>query len=170
MSATIHVRVAAQKQLETDATNRLITCLRVFDENMKERSSAQRAKSVIEGLMSRMGVGKPSAADPSPKTGTHSQESSDPKVQGTSQETNANSGLQQEPAFPQNRPELSSDLDWNINDLDFDAVLQSFDQWPTNLDNTFSPLEPTDANTNSTTFSMGQMPKDDLYGFDAAGL
>lgn len=51
VSATIHVRIAAQKQLETNAIVHLITSLRVFDANLEGRPSAQKARFRIEQLM-----------------------------------------------------------------------------------------------------------------------
>ena len=48
VSATIHVRIAAQKQLETNAYAYLRTCFQIFDSDMEGNSAAARAKAVTQ--------------------------------------------------------------------------------------------------------------------------
>ena len=60
VSATIHVRIAAQRQLESNAYVYLRTCFLVFDVNAEGNNAAAKAKMVIQQLMDRMGVSLPS--------------------------------------------------------------------------------------------------------------
>ncbi|KAL8722083.1 MAG: hypothetical protein Q9225_001370 [Loekoesia sp. 1 TL-2023] len=170
VSATIHVRIAAQKQLETNAIAHLITCLQVFDENKKERSSAQKAKSIIEGLMARMGVGIAPAGLPA-RVDVESQQQASSTTRGNWAESKDDQLPQQEQATPRIDSESSTDLAWNINDLDFDAILQSFNMTPPNLYNVAKQPEPSSTITDTTPSNAPYtFPSDELYGFDAAGL
>lgn len=56
VAATIHVRVAAQREEGSSAHVSLKTCLTVFDENMETNWAVRRAKNVILHLMDRMDV------------------------------------------------------------------------------------------------------------------
>ncbi|KAL0942781.1 C6 transcription factor (fungal specific transcription factor) [Colletotrichum truncatum] len=56
VAATIHVRIAAKRSTESGARECLETCLSVFRENQETNWAVRRAKAIVEGLMSRLGV------------------------------------------------------------------------------------------------------------------
>ena len=64
VAATIHARVAAQREEGSSAHVSLGTCLAVFDENMETNWAVRRAKNVIVHLMDRMGVSLDRGQDP----------------------------------------------------------------------------------------------------------
>lgn len=159
--ATIHVRIAAQRHVNTDAFTCLRICLSVFDQNEDNNPAVKKAKAVILKLMDRMGVkppdettsrempsSVPTLGDPwvLPSTSSHKENTLDNK-------TFASLGA---PATTPN-PDLLQG--WNINDLDFDAILQSFGRPSPGV------LDPTITNSNlvgSPTMMMNQnMPWSD---------
>lgn len=56
VAATIHVRIAAKRSTESEARERLETCMSVFRENQETNWAVRRAKTIVEGLMARLGV------------------------------------------------------------------------------------------------------------------
>ncbi|KAH8423209.1 uncharacterized protein LDX57_000963 [Aspergillus melleus] len=56
VAATIHVRVAAQRDDGSRAHARLRTCIEIFQKNLETNWAVRRAQKVILGLMDRMGV------------------------------------------------------------------------------------------------------------------
>ena len=140
VSATIHVRIAAQKQLETNAYAYLRTCFLVFDMNREETAAAAKAKRVIQQLMTRMGVILPEEG-PLQSASADAQQNVIPGSENATKTSNRNDDLQDDQL-------LDADLgtsqlpDWDFGDLDFDAVLQSFDQNPRSNDSG-SELQPT---------------------------
>jgi len=56
VSATIHVRIAAQRDSGSEAHTCLRTCLNVFQENQETNWAVRRADFVIRNLMKRMNV------------------------------------------------------------------------------------------------------------------
>ncbi|OLN87435.1 Nitrogen assimilation transcription factor nit-4-like protein 9 [Colletotrichum chlorophyti] len=56
VAATIHVRIAAKRSTGSEARERLETCLSVFRENQETNWAVRRAKTIVEGLMTRLGV------------------------------------------------------------------------------------------------------------------
>ena len=56
VSATIHVRIAAQRELGSEAHRCLATCLKVFKENQETNWAVRRASFVINHLMKRTKV------------------------------------------------------------------------------------------------------------------
>lgn len=56
VAATIHVRIAAKRSTESEARERLKTCMSVFRENQETNWAVRRAKAIVEGLMARLGV------------------------------------------------------------------------------------------------------------------
>ncbi|KAL8832922.1 MAG: hypothetical protein Q9170_004650 [Blastenia crenularia] len=167
VSATIHVRIAAQQHLESNATAHLKTCLNVFDENQKERSSAQRAKTIIESLAARLSVGivNSSLSSAVPQQ----QASCTPPNMGFM--TNGDSSPQPEQNASQQDVGIVPDPAWNINDLDLDAMLQSFNTSPSSFD--YAPL-PSKFNTSAWSTTANDPSRgngiDDLYGFDSASF
>ncbi len=125
VSATIHVRIAAQKQLETNAYAYLRTCFLVFDMNGEENTAAAKAKAVIQQLMDRLGVSLPSE-EPFQPASAHIQQDA-PQSDGATQNSNPDIITQGDLGLDAN---FGADQlqDWDFSDLDFDAVLQSFDQ------------------------------------------
>ena len=140
VSATIHVRIAAQKQLETNAYAYLRTCFLVFDMNAEETAAAAKAKRVIQQLMNRMGVILPEEG-PLQSASADAQQNVILGSENATKTSNRNDDLQDDQL-------LDADLgtsqlpDWDFGDLDFDAVLQSFDQNP-RANDSGSELQPT---------------------------
>lgn len=126
VSATIHVRIAAQKQLETNAYAYLRTCFLVFDVNGEDNAAAVKAKAVIQQLMNRMGVSLPSQA-PLQSAFPHAQQDPTPQAEIAAQKSDRQSSLHVNQALNDNFG-ASQLQEWEFGDLDFDAVLQSFDQ------------------------------------------
>lgn len=56
VAATIHVRIAAQREPDSNAHVALRTCLEVFNKNQETNWAVRRAKLVILNLMKRVGV------------------------------------------------------------------------------------------------------------------
>jgi hypothetical protein len=56
VAATIHVRIAAQRQPHSEAHASLQTCLAVFEKNQLTNSAVEKAASVIEKLKTKLGV------------------------------------------------------------------------------------------------------------------
>ena len=125
VSATIHVRIAAQKQLETNAYTYLRTCFLVFDMNGEENTVTAKAKAVIQQLMDRLGVSLPSDG-PLQSASAHIQQDAS-QSDGATQNSNPDKITQGNLGLDAN---FGADQlqDWDFGDLDFDAVLQSFDQ------------------------------------------
>ena len=115
VSATIHVRIAAQRHLNSDAFACLRTCLLVFDQNELNNPAVKKAKAVIQQLMDRMGVKSPDDPD---AMGNMKTETWPPFT--FEQE------LGNERIFASTTPQMNLPQEWNINDLDFEAILQSF--------------------------------------------
>lgn len=56
VAATIHVRIAARRSAGSEARDNLETCLGVFRDNQKTNWAVRRAKTIVEGLIKRLGV------------------------------------------------------------------------------------------------------------------
>ncbi|KAK7977046.1 hypothetical protein PG988_004536 [Apiospora saccharicola] len=56
VAATIHVRIAARRSSASEARDNLETCLDVFRDNEKTNWAVRRAKTIVEGLIRRLGV------------------------------------------------------------------------------------------------------------------
>lgn len=56
VAATIHVRIAAKRSTESQAQECLETCMAVFRENRETNWAVRRAQTIVEGLMTRLGV------------------------------------------------------------------------------------------------------------------
>ena len=124
VSATIHVRIAAQRHLNSDAFACLRMCLSVFDQNELNNPAVKKAKAVIQKLMDRMGVKLPdthsstTATMPMP---TPKDSCSAPTLKEVDSEENFKNL-----ATPIATPHMDLLQGWGFSDLDFDAILQSF--------------------------------------------
>ena len=170
ISATIHVRVAKQKQVKTNAYTHLRTCLRVFKENSKELPESRLAISIIRQLMDRIGV------EP-PNDGVFSFDQPEPQRQSRTSENPRTPG-QSSQDFTGNT-QHDEGLRWNIDDLDFDEMLQNFEsprlsptlpEWP----GLSSASAPGQAGTNSSAYPLDNLPgaaahNDGFFYFDALG-
>lgn len=56
VAATIHVRIAAKRGPNSEAYNSLATCLAIFHRNQETNGAIRRARTIIQGLMARLGV------------------------------------------------------------------------------------------------------------------
>ena len=123
VSATIHVRVAAQKNLEFNALLCLRICLRVFDTNSTTNPPVKKAKAIILGLMDLMGVSLPQDGDLDQSNFKKATQASLPGV-GAPEKWQHSSfppgPVSQVPSGIYISPEIK------FTDLDFDSVLQSF--------------------------------------------
>lgn len=157
VSATIHVRIAAQKQLETNAYAYLRTCFLVFDEDPEHNTAAAKAKAVVQQLMDRMGVKLPYEG-PLQSASTRVRQDSIPRSRNTTQKRNKDKEKQADQGFDADFGP-SQLQEWDYGDLDFEAVLQSFDQ----------PLEAEgdDRRTQPVPITDTQQPRE---GFDPLGL
>lgn len=126
VSATIHVRIAAQKQFESNAYAYLRSCFLVFDMNGEGKNAATKAKAVIQQLMDRMGVSLPSEPPLRPAPAIVPQDTT-PQPRKTTQKGDRDIGIQGDQGLDASLG-LSQLQEWDVGDLDFDAVLQSFDQ------------------------------------------
>ncbi|KEF62000.1 uncharacterized protein A1O9_03572 [Exophiala aquamarina CBS 119918] len=63
VSATIHVRIASKRSSSSDAHRSLSTCIGVLAINQETNWAARRAKTIVEGLMKRLGVQISSVAE-----------------------------------------------------------------------------------------------------------
>lgn len=154
VSATIHVRIAAQKQLETNAYAYLRTCFLVFDMNGDGNTVATKAKAVIRQLMDRMGVSLPSEG-PFQSASANVQQDLAPRSKNSTQKSNPDKdmqGVQGDQILDAGESQLQ---EWDFGDLDFDAVLQSFDQ-PLNANG----AEP---RPQTGTVTRPQQPEENLY-------
>lgn len=111
VSATIHVRIAAQKNLGSEAHKSLATCLAVFQLNQGTNSATARANAIIEGLMKKLNVSV-SGVDHN----LDDRRSSD----GRAYHNNTNTYHAEASAYRQGEPIGFSP------GLDVDAVIQSF--------------------------------------------
>lgn len=120
VSATIHVRIAAQRHLDSDAFACLRMCLSVFDQNELNNPAVKKAKAVIQKLMDRMGIKPPDTCPPTiaaMRTSTDSCSSPEPM-----EIVRAPDSL----TTPIATPHVDLLQEWNFDDLDFDVILQSF--------------------------------------------
>ena len=126
VSSSIHVRIAAQKHLQSNAYSSLKICLAVFDDNVRTNPAVKKAKAIIQNLMERMGVSIPEEM-PSPQTALNSQigaslNGSSPSSGSQRRITDADANFQQYPIQQMNFAQ-----DWNMQELDFEAILESFE-------------------------------------------
>lgn len=56
VAATIHVRIAAQKEVNSEAHTYLAGCLKVFKQNQETNAAVRRAHAVINNLMKKLKV------------------------------------------------------------------------------------------------------------------
>ncbi|KAK2729555.1 fungal specific transcription factor domain-containing protein [Colletotrichum kahawae] len=130
VAATIHVRIAAKRSTESGARECLETCMSVFRENQETNWAVRRAKAIVEGLMTRLGVGlsrdngnAPISSSQVSNTGDSSPESarSRPGRRQTSGLGERGRGEQQRP-----HPPLVEDGSPSIGWSDIDGIIQSF--------------------------------------------
>ncbi|KAK9257727.1 fungal-specific transcription factor domain-containing protein [Lipomyces tetrasporus] len=130
VSATIHVRMAAQRQPGSEAHKSLQTCLYVLNEHQQVCHAARRAMRVIRSIMERMGVVVDDRECRLSREGLRP-----PQVNALSPNQNGpdlfpdpsldNPGGVEDTSrmpFSENR----TDLDLALPDLDMDAIIQSF--------------------------------------------
>ncbi len=126
VSATIHVRIAAQRQLTSGAFESLQMCLSVFDQNELNNPAVKKAKAIIIKMMARMGVQAPGRMSQT-SVATSSKEKTRTSASKKSKSGTPNKAKNL--ATPVSTPQKMDFLeDWtvNVNDIDFDAILQSF--------------------------------------------
>ena len=113
VSATIHVRIAAQRAPRSDAHTSLETCLSVLEKNGETNWAVRKARKVIIDLAEKMSVALEKRRVISPR----SAEKIPPGPQSVDAEQ-----------MPQN--DYANELGLTFPDLDMEAIVQSFMQEP----------------------------------------
>lgn len=139
VSATIHVRIAAQRDAGSEAHDCLATCLSVFKKNQETNWAVRKANLIIQNLMKRMHV---NVNDSNIISVTHGKESgaADDERPLSPEPADApqNCGRNQRPQLSDNVTAVSQSstmvpnpcnmgmLDYVASDLNIDAIIQSF--------------------------------------------
>ena len=161
ITATIHVRVAKQKQVETNAYTHLRTCLRVFEANCREVPEARLAISIIRKLMDRLGVDAPNA-------GVFSYDQAATQRQPSMSENTGALGPNSQDSIQSTYHDEG--LRWDVGELDFDEMLQNFEsprlsptfpEWPT--------LSSASVPDQGEIYSSAAVHSDGFFDFDALG-
>ncbi|KAK7980276.1 carbohydrate esterase family 12 protein [Apiospora arundinis] len=132
VAATIHVRIAAKRSTASEARDNLETCLGVFKDNQKTNWAVRKAKTIVEGLMERLGV---SLADPGghgsrqsevrrPPPGSDGQASQPSKSSSHRMNAVTGQGLEQTDSTVSAGSTTSPSAGWS----DIDGIIQSFVQ------------------------------------------
>ncbi|KXH57376.1 fungal specific transcription factor [Colletotrichum salicis] len=160
VAATIHVRITAKRSTESEARECLETSMSVFRENQETNWAVRRAQTIVEGLITRLGVclGEGQTAQP----GDRIQASKRTRLamataQNDTEDTNSLPQVFQSFA-PQTAPENETPpLGWS----DIDGIIQSFARGqdpnaasadPAQTDN---PLQQVPQSAGNQTFSYG---------------
>ncbi len=133
VAATIHVRIAAQRDTGSDAHASLSTCLYVFNKNQETNWAVRRARTVILNLMKRMNVSVTEEAIPQSGAAGEStamRSMGDSMEQTSHQVAGLNSNLE--------HAIMAGDRQYNhiSPDLDMDAIVQSFIREQQSMDQT----------------------------------
>ncbi|KAL2075144.1 hypothetical protein VTL71DRAFT_86 [Oculimacula yallundae] len=182
VSATIHVRIAAQLGPGSDSYAYLRTCLSVFVKNQETNWAARRAQSVIVSLMKKMHIELDASEELTPSAHP-STESSDngpgtmapPMSTGQIDNLDASGGAYGAPHF-QNHD--------HIVDLDMDAIINSFINAQNPSPEEFVPRQtprsdgtfhdprfhPQDEGWNMMSLPIEGPYDDALFGFNGAAL
>ncbi|CZT52600.1 related to pathway-specific regulatory protein nit-4 [Rhynchosporium secalis] len=183
VSATIHVRIAAQLGPGSDSYAYLRTCLSVFVKNQETNWAARRAQSVIVSLMKKMHIELDASEELTPSAHPSTTDSSDngpgtvPASIATPQMDNLEAG-----GAVFSAPGGFQDHD-HIVDLDMDAIINSFINAQNPSPEDFYPRQPQrpDAAFHDPRFQdegWNMMPNfpiegsydDTLFGFNGAAL
>lgn len=131
VSATIHVRMAAQRHPGSEAHKSLRTCLHVLSKQQQVYHAPRTAIRIIHSLMKRMGVviddhesvrlGHESSGPPDVATWVLSQNGQEFSRDISSSNT---SNIEDSSRIPP--AEIQPDVDLALQDLDMDAIIQSF--------------------------------------------
>lgn len=126
VAATIHVRIAAKRSTEPRARECLEICMSVFRENRETNWAVRRAQTIVEGLMTRLGVSLGQGHDysqPKDRT-THIT-----RAQGLVQDAQDYfDGTENLTDVPQDRPTQMEpgDASTSLGMSDIDGIIQSF--------------------------------------------
>ena len=128
VAATIHARIAAKQDVNSEAHSNLETCLAVFQENQETNWAVQRANGIVQGLIKRLGVvmrdvNSGWVIDPDRRDSI----SSFQPAEASSDDTVAVAGVSHA-TTPMNNWSVSRNLSANgsIVDLDVDGIIRSF--------------------------------------------
>jgi hypothetical protein len=137
VSATIHVRIAAQREPGSEAHVCLATCLDIFKKNQETNWAVRRANVIIQNLMNRMHVSitdehvldsQESQVQPNIGSG----ENNPIQPNASNLQANENDGTNQPPHIARQNIESfrgagdTSTMNQVTSDLDIDAIIQSF--------------------------------------------
>jgi hypothetical protein len=135
VAATIHVRIAAQRESGSEAHGGLSTCLSVFEKNQETNWAVRRARAVILNLMMRMSL------TIAQETTIHSVDINNGASTRASRGMSIGQSSIQRPTILDPNPEstfMTGD-DRAAPDIDVDAIIQSFicEQQSMNLAQTY---------------------------------
>lgn len=126
VAATIHVRIAAKRSTESQARECLETCMSVFRENRETNWAVRRAQTIVEGLMTRLGVSLRQGHDNSQPRGrtphTTRAQALAPAAQQYFGRTEKPSRVSQNHSPQMSAGDSSSSVGWP----DIDGIIQSF--------------------------------------------
>jgi hypothetical protein len=115
VAATIHVRVAAQREGGSRAHAKLRACIDIFQKNQETNWAVRRAKKVILNLMDRMGV------DMSNRESEYNEGGPMPDVDETTRQNIQDEVLETNASTTQMTPPETE-----ASELDMDMIIQSF--------------------------------------------
>ncbi|KAK1492773.1 fungal specific transcription factor, partial [Colletotrichum tamarilloi] len=125
VAATIHVRIAAKRSTESEARERLETCMSVFRENQETNWAVRRAKTIVEGLMARLGVSLGEEQSSQPRNRIQASKRARLAMATTQDNAEGSNNLPQ--VFQSHAPQTAAEtetppLGWS----DIDGIIQSF--------------------------------------------
>ncbi|KAK1700775.1 fungal-specific transcription factor domain-containing protein [Colletotrichum godetiae] len=125
VAATIHVRIAAKRSTESEARECLETCMAVFRENQETNWAVRRAKTIVEGLMTRLGVSLCEGQTAQPRDRIQASKRTRLAMATAQNNTEGTNSLPQ--VFQSSAPQTALDnetppLGWS----DIDGIIQSF--------------------------------------------
>ncbi|KAJ5291268.1 hypothetical protein N7478_000519 [Penicillium angulare] len=122
VAATIHVRVAAQREGGSQAHTSLRTCLDIFQKNKETNYAVRRAENVILHLMDRMGVELNDS--PSELSGYVHIEAAESTIPQSRDPRNLQNDRLLGPTAPAALTQVTPEIE--VSELDMDMIIQSF--------------------------------------------
>ena len=155
VAATIHVRIAAQREPGSDAHASLSTCLYVFNKNQETNWAVRRARTVILNLMKRMNV---TLREEDILQGNNTSGNANLRSNGGSFEQASTQAARINPVLDHTQNINNRPHNHISPDLDMDAIIQSFIREQQNKDPTqsYNAMQGLEPGTMSSTSSMSQ--------------
>ncbi|KAG5749625.1 hypothetical protein H9Q70_007717 [Fusarium xylarioides] len=171
VSATIHVRMAAQKSEGSQAHSCLRNCLEILSEQQTWCHAPKRTMKILLGIMNRLGVnvGEFMAIEPTSCQDGHLGESDLSEVSPDITYQGLDVSVTQQPT-----PDAAVDFsNLEVSDFDIDQIMQTFvSEAPLMAQEDFEPMPQPGFNHYGTgdeaLASRDMMVFDDLFGFDSS--